>query len=200
MEFVLEIPDNLSSDVCKELIKRYEADPDKYPGLVASGRVEPRIKRSVDLRLTSNKRFKDLDEVLYERLKVGLVKYQEHVKNTLKHIDTMETMFVTLLRDTVDTGYQMQRIKKGDFYVWHSDYSSNSDRLIAFIWYLNTIEDGIGGTTDFYFDKSIKPEEGKLLMFPATWTYMHRGAKIESDTTKYIVTGFIVNKNKGTVS
>ena len=200
MEFVLEIRDNLSSDVCKELIKRYEADPDKYPGLVASGRVEPRIKRSVDLRLTSNKRFKDLDEVLYERLKVGLVKYQEHLTKGLKHVDNIEFLTTNLLNDTMDTGYQMQRIKKGDFYVWHSDYSPNSDRLVAFIWYLNTIEDGIGGTTDFYFDKSIKPEEGKLLMFPATWNYIHRGAKIESDATKYIVTGFIVNKNKGIVS
>jgi Rps23 Pro-64 3,4-dihydroxylase Tpa1-like proline 4-hydroxylase len=200
MEFILEIPNNLSSNVCKELIKRFEEDPDKFPGLVASGKAEPKIKRSVDLRLSGNKRFDDLDKVLYERLKVGLSEYQKHVKSTLKHIDNIETMFVPMLRDVVDTGYQMQRIKKGDFYVWHSDYSPNSDRLIAFIWYLNTIEDGIGGTTDFYINKSINPEEGKLLFFPATWTYIHRGAKIETDATKYIITGFIVNSNKGIVS
>jgi hypothetical protein len=200
MEFVLEIPNNLSSDVCKELIKRFEADPEKYPGLVASGRAEPAIKRSVDLRITDKTRFKDLDEVLYERLKVGLVKYGEHISERLKHVENMNFLTRNILNDTIDTGYQIQRIKKGDFYIWHSDYSPNSDRIIAFIWYLNTIEDGIGGTTDFYFDKSIKPEEGKLLMFPATWSYIHRGAKIESDTTKYIATGFIVNSNKGTVS
>lgn len=199
MEFVLEIPDNLSSDVCKELIKRYEADPAKYPGLIATGKAEPRIKRSVDLRITDNKRFADLDKVLYERLKVGLIEYQNHVKSTLKHVDTIDIMFGPLLENAIDTGYQIQRIKKGDFYVWHSDYSPGTDRLIAFIWYLNTIEDGVGGTTDFYFNKSIKPEEGKLLFFPATWTYLHTGVKIESDATKYIITGFIINDDKGTV-
>lgn len=191
MEFIFELPGNLSSEVCKDIIKRFEEDPKKYPGLVASGEARPSVKRSVDLRLTSNKNFDDLDKVLYEQLKIGIKKYKEYLKEKLSHIDVIDKVIHSTLDRINDTGYQVQRIKKGDFYIWHSDFSPDDQRMIAFIWYLNTIDEGIGGTTDFYCNKSVRPEEGKLLMFPATWTYLHTGVKLEADVSKYIVTGFI---------
>jgi len=200
MEFVHEIPNSLSPEVCKDLITRFEEDPKKYPGMVAAGVAIPSVKRSVDLRITENKRFDDLDKVLYDKLKIGLRSYNEYLGKTLNNINNLNSLLNEVFHSTNDTGYQMQRIKKGDFYIWHNDYSPRSDRLVAFIWYLNKIEKGKGGTTDFYFNKSIQPEEGKLLIFPATWTYFHTGMKNESDDDKYIVTGFIVNPNKGTVS
>jgi hypothetical protein len=36
----------------------------------------------------------------------------------------------------------------------------------------------------------VKPEAGKLLFFPATWTYPHRGMMPISND-KYIITGWI---------
>ena len=195
MEFILEIPNQLPSDLCKDLIKRFEVDPDKYPGKVAAGRNDPRVKRSVDLTLSDNKRFKDLDTKLYARLKEGLLLYQRHLGTKLNHVSNYESLIGQILHDTCDTGYQMQRIKKGDFYIWHNDYSPHSDRLIAYIWYLNKLDGGKGGTTDFYCNKSIQPEEGKLLLFPATWTYIHNGVKNETDDDKYIIAGFVVKRD-----
>ena len=201
MDFVLEIPNNLPSDVCKEIIKRFGEDPTKYPGKTVSG-LSPHIKTSIDLPITSNNRFSDLDKVLYEQLKVGLKLYFEYLEITFKNIigfDNIKRLNKEVFNNTTDTGYTIQHVKKGDFYNWHSDYSRYAHRLLAFIWYMNKIEDGKGGTTDFYCNKSIQPEEGKLLIFPATWTYFHTGVKNESDIDKYIVTGFIeYNSNDNT--
>ena len=53
--------------------------------------------------------------------------------------------------------------------------------------YLNDIDKG--GETDFHYKKRI-PRTGKLLLFPATWTFPHRGIMPES-SDKYIITGWI---------
>ena len=93
-----------------------------------------------------------------------------------------------------DTGYQIQEYKKNEgYYKWHLDGAPGDDtgntnkRMIAFIWYLNTVD--VGGETMFSNGK-IKAERGKLLLFPTTWTYLHRGNMPISDN-KYIITGWI---------
>ena len=59
-------------------------------------------------------------------------------------------------------------------------------RVITFIWYLNDVVEG--GETYFLKGKVI-PKKGKLVLFPATWTYLHKGnMPISSD--KYIITGW----------
>ena len=50
---------------------------------------------------------------------------------------------------------------------------------------LNNVEEG--GETLFE-DFKIKPMEGLLLFFPATWTYPHSGA-MPTSNDKYIITG-----------
>jgi hypothetical protein len=53
-----------------------------------------------------------------------------------------------------------------------------------------------GGETEFVDGTLIKPERGKLIIFPAYWNYHHQGRPPISNT-KYIVTGWIlVDPNK----
>jgi hypothetical protein len=80
-------------------------------------------------------------------------------------------------------------------YTCHVDelYFEDSHRVITFIWYLNTVEEG--GETVFWNDSyKIKPERGKLLLFPSQWMYPHKGSIPISDS-KYIITGWILIKN-----
>jgi len=67
------------------------------------------------------------------------------------------------------------------------DYAS-ARRFLAFFMYLNTVDKG--GETEFVDGTLIKPEQGKLMLFPATWTYIHQGRPPISNT-KYICTGWI---------
>lgn len=61
-------------------------------------------------------------------------------------------------------------------------------RNLAFVTYLNGIEDG--GETEFvYQNLKVKPEKGLTTIFPAGWTHPHRGLPAPTET-KYIVTGW----------
>ena len=64
-------------------------------------------------------------------------------------------------------------------------------RFIVYFWYLNDVE--VGGETElFRLDRPMKvqPRQGRLIMFPTTWQYLHAGLQpISGD--KYIVGGYL---------
>lgn len=79
----------------------------------------------------------------------------------------------------------------GGFYTWHTERMSRkpefAKRHLVYMTYLNTVENG-GETEFFHQDTKIKPEKGLTVIWPADWTYTHRG--IPSEDEKYIVTGW----------
>ena len=47
-------------------------------------------------------------------------------------------------------------------------------RQLVAMWYLNNVA-GPGGETEFDLQQvSVKPKEGKLVLFPPFWTHIHR--------------------------
>ncbi|MGB5835297.1 MAG: 2OG-Fe(II) oxygenase, partial [Thiohalocapsa sp.] len=89
--------------------------------------------------------------------------------------------------------YQVQRYLPGQFYHWHVDGGSHelSQRQLVAIWYLNDVP-GPGGETQFlYQNLCVRPERGKLVLFPPFWTHEHRAARLEAGV-KYIATTWIV--------
>ena len=90
----------------------------------------------------------------------------------------------------------MQKYKSNvGFYQYHHDSHYAKDepnirtRILTFIWYLNNVDEG--GETEFFKGRiKIKPEKGKLLFFPSTWTFMHKG-NMPISGNKYIVTGCV---------
>ena len=90
----------------------------------------------------------------------------------------------------IDIKIQKTDIGEG-FHEWHCEKASLNERnrLLAFMLYLNDVEEG--GETEFlYQHKRIKPETGKLLMWPSQFTHIHRGNPPISNT-KYILTGWV---------
>ena len=90
-------------------------------------------------------------------------------------------------------GYNLQRYQPNEFYHWHIDGGSHefSQRQLVAIWYLNDVP-GPGGETEFlYQDIKIKPEAGKLVLFPPFWTHEHRACTVEKGI-KYIATTWVV--------
>lgn len=75
---------------------------------------------------------------------------------------------------------------------WHSERNNldpmNISRHLVWMIYLNNVNDG--GETEFYYQKiKIKPEVGKILIWPCDWTHTHRGIASKTET-KYIMTGW----------
>ena len=62
MDFVLEIPNNLSKEVCEDIIKRFEKDSRKTPGVVGDVASIRPIKKSLDLMISAYKdEWSDID-------------------------------------------------------------------------------------------------------------------------------------------
>lgn len=186
MDFILEIKDNISDDKCKEIIERFEKDDRKVKGRTLGGDALEHYKKSTDLCLSVHDDWKDIDKYLYERLNEGLDIYKKHLGNIIGD-------YTHIFGDIKDSGYQIQRTTKGEYYTWHDDHNTKQGRILTYIWYLNTLDLHIdGGSTAFHCGKRIRPEQGKLIIFPATWTYVHCGTPVVSDKTKYICTGWIL--------
>lgn len=175
--FVYEVRHALTPEVCKEMVRRFEANEhQQYQGRIGQHeRREESIKMSTDLRISGRKDWKDVDKVLFQSLSQALsamAAYHPYfAANAFK-----------------DMGYNLQRTRPGEFYHWHVDAGPGefSQRQLVAIWYLNDVE-GPGGETEFLFQEiTITPEEGKLILFPPFWTHVHRGAVAKK--TKYIAT------------
>lgn len=77
------------------------------------------------------------------------------------------------------------------YHAWHyeTDNLTHSPRFLTFMMYLNDIEEG--GETEFlYLQKRIKPEAGKVLIWPSGFQHSHRGNP-PFKNNKYIITGWI---------
>ena len=179
--FVFEMERALSSDACRDIVRRFEAAVDEqYPGRIGQMTKQDRmVKRSTDLVVSGKDHWKDVDRLLFHSLAVALRQIREsfpYFKGPFK-----------------DMGYAVQRTLPGEHYHWHIDGGSHSfsHRQLVAIWYLNDVA-GPGGETEFRVQKiAVTPREGKLILFPPFWTHEHRGVTLEAGV-KYIATTWVV--------
>ena len=177
-DFIYIQKDALPKSFCDNVIQKFELDDRKRQGQVGSG-VQLDIKRSCDLSITGKEDWKSYDEAFFKSLNNALKEY-------LRFIPEEYIQFKALGRFEDDTGYQIQKTQPGDYYIWHHDQTKT--RLVTFIWYLNDVKDD--GYTEFIDGTRIQPEAGKLIIFPATWDFLHRGVSPKTET-KYICTGWV---------
>jgi len=179
--FIFEKKQALAQDICKEMIRRFEADTEnQYPGRIGQMHdKDTSIKRSTDLVTSGKDSWKDLDKELFRSLGSALMEFRER--------------YPFFQGSFKDNGYAIQRTDPGEFYHWHIDGGSHefSQRQLVAVWYLNDV-DGPGGETEFsYQNIKVKPEAGKLVLFPPFWTHEHRGVTLEKGV-KYIATTWVV--------
>jgi hypothetical protein len=179
--FIYELPVALTPADCDDIIERFEACPEhQYMGRIGqSGSEHPDIKRSTDLRVSGRPEWRDVDAKLH--LSLGAA---------LNSISAIHPFFAS--NSFKDIGYNLQRTLPGEFYQWHVDGGPGefSQRQLVAIWYLNDV-DGPGGQTEFHFQNIlVKPQRGKLILFPPFWTHVHRGVALEKGR-KYIATTWV---------
>ncbi len=94
-------------------------------------------------------------------------------------------------RHTIFT-YKLQKtLPSGGYHLWHCEDGSKNFafRLGVYILYLNNVEEG--GETEFlYQSKRVKPQKGRLVIFPPNFPWTHRGNPPLSGD-KYIMTGWL---------
>lgn len=200
MDYLIwEKNNSLSINFCNHLIEKFEKDDKKVLGRVDNSKLNTNIKKSTDLHISSYPDWKNEDDVLFSVL-------LNEWKNYLNHIEQNVPEILNFFNydDIIDSGYQIQRTYPSEYYNWHHDsdvflstknqeyYQRCGVRLATYIWYLNTID--YDGETEFSGGYKIKPEAGKIIFFPATITYVHRGISPKSQT-KYICTGWMSTRS-----
>ena len=171
----------ITSENCKKIIDFINSS-DLKPGLMSGGKmkkVNPKIKDSLDVTLN----FSD------SSLATEILKNALHFcsQDYIRRNHELERIQEFGLFDT----YNLQKYNPGQGY--HSSHcenagGANSFRVLAWMVYLNTVNDG-GGTSFDNYGFETKAQEGALLIWPAFWTHFHHGV-VSPTETKYIATGW----------
>ncbi len=179
--FIYEKHQALTAELCRNMIERFESHQDEqYEGRIGQTITKDHsIKKSTDLVVSGKPHWKDIDRALFQSLGQAIIEFRE--------------TFPFFQGPFKDMGYAIQRTQPGEHYHWHIDGGSHefSQRQLVAVWYLNEVA-GPGGETEFFYQQvKIKPEEGKLILFPPFWTHEHRGVTLQQGV-KYIATTWVV--------
>jgi hypothetical protein len=176
----------VSPEFCNDLITKFEADDRKRKGSTGEENiVDDRIKASTDIHITSFPGYEEEHKILKRATMTQLTEYK-------KVLEELYPVYYLTTCNMKFPGFNMQRTLPGQYYHWHCDEDATQGgngymRGITYIIYLNDIHND--GYTEFFDKSRIKPRQGHCLLFPATWTYVHRGVP-PIDETKYLCTGW----------
>lgn len=177
---LIQIHDNaLPLDLCNALINFFETNPDSQERV--DNYKKPTFTQLNLTELTDNTEAVELQ-------RQALVHMGRYLKEYYHLVDRR------CFPKEHQHGFEQFRIKKykndgNDMFNTHVDVQDymTSRRYISFFWYLNTVDDG--GETVFT-DLTIKPEAGKLVIFPPLWMFPHKGnPPISND--KYLLSTYL---------
>ena len=193
-KFVLEIPNFIPNDICESVVRRFENDGRKVEGSFSypvGDQVLTRLKNNTELTIASCTDWEDMNTLFLNYTLKAYNEYVKHLKDTFDgYGDPRYPIYARQLctNNIICTGFPIQRLRTGDVYDWHHDGSDMSKSyFIQLIFYLNTLQENQGGCTEFIDGKKVRPEMGKVLMYPCSWTFPHKGGEV-LDGYKYICT------------
>lgn len=178
MHFINE--STISSADCDTLIDYFKNKKEEgraFPGMCGDCEIDPKIKKSTDVHITQ-----ELHSFFSGLIQKSLDEYIERFPFC---------NYYSKWAILVDPLIQHYAPNDG-FYAWHTERcgatKNQCNRHLVYMVYLNDVTDG-GGTEFYHQNLVVQPVKGKVLIWPADWTYTHRG--IPSPTQeKYIVTGW----------
>jgi len=170
---------------CAEYIKYFEIMIKNRMVVEQSSfnRVDKQVSLNEMLILSADGKQCDLVKE-YNNITGTCLKLYSEKYNVLKE-QNLNQLFIKIQKTSPGEGFHNFHFENG------SDYTS--PRVLVSMIYLNDVDEG--GETEFlYLSKRIKPEKGKLLIFPAGLTHTHRGNP-PLNSPKYIITSWIESLN-----
>ena len=192
------INNNLNSSFCNNLINIFnekESQNKTYFSRITKNVISKNIRNSTSICIN------DIPEIYYntltKKLKEAFELYLLHIKKYNINLQWINNKNLKI----VETYMNLNKyIKNIGFYTFHNDSNIpwenrivngrivNGFRFLTFIWYLNDVNEG--GQTEFIDGTKITATQGKLLLFPSNWTYVHKG-NIPISSDKYIIVGWL---------
>ena len=165
----------LNSSTCRLLIDVFEKNQDKHERIEQN-----RTPNFTQFNLTQySSEYKAIHDFVISKTLEYKKKYYEFIgKNNFPKENAFEQFRIKKYNNDGNDAF--------DTHVDVLDYAS-SKRFLSFFWYLNNVE--VGGETVFN-DLIIKPETGKLIVFPPLWMFPHRGNPPISNV-KYLLSTYL---------
>jgi prolyl 4-hydroxylase len=172
-------------DLCDEFIRRFDLSQQVKEGAVQTedGQLQPEFRSCLELNISKQEEFKDLQAVIMKLAELAVGKYQKDIHNFI---------FPN------EIGCEQFRMKKyrcdpekNDHFSYHVDVNNyaSARRFLVLFWYLNDVEKG--GETLFPGPNiRVKPVKGRLLIFPPFWMYPHSGERPISND-KYLLGSYL---------
>ena len=163
----MEIDGFVNHELCSLIIEKYKNDSKTKPN---------------GLTISNYKEWDEINEKLFKIIKTGHTRY-------INYIDAMFPNVPEKLLTVENYEFRIENHEKGYNWVFPSlKMENNRNILFKFFIHLNDVTEG--GETDFLY-KKVKPTTGKLVIFPSTWTSLHRGLECKD---KYVITGTFYSK------
>jgi len=187
---------SLSSDICKDIIEIYEKTQNKHRARTLGG-INDNVLTALQCsgKIITDVEWPTIHSFLMQELTNNLKTYTEILDSQIGDGNIFHHM-----KDDLKIIYDSLHINKYESnnrgkYDYHTDRylnkGMNEERHITFIWYLNNVTEG--GETEIKGNIKIKPETGKLLLFPSTWTYPHCSRPTISND-KYVIVGWLLRE------
>ena len=170
------------TSIVDKFLDHYANNPDKHlKGQVAgeSGPYSSKMKVSTEINVETEYET-EFSKIFCDELQIVLNGYIEKYPrvNSLSRFNLVP--------------FNIQYYNPGEgFLEWHSERTCasepSSSRVLVWMMYCHTIEEG-GGTEFLHQDYTCKSEKGKVVIWPADWTFTHRGEPCDEE--KMILTGW----------
>ena len=176
----------MNAKICDKIVDYYEKHKYKQKqGATGRGAINLDTKNRKDISISPQELSLKGNEIFDEYYKVLYEFYKDYNK---------QWPFLASIVSNLEIG----RLNIGKYIVGehfkkiHTERASlgSLHRLLAFMTYLNDVEDG-GSTYFSHYDLDIKPQKGLTIIWPAEWTHAHKGNIIYKGS-KYIITGWMV--------
>ena len=173
---------------CNKAIKLFEAQNKFNKTMNRQSFEQTSVLKKQDQQFFANS---DNIKVWYSDLKSLIVNFDMALKHYNEHTGAAHAY------DINDFHYTTLKIQKTlpteGYHVWHIEHNKgfeNEARALVFSIYLNDVKEG--GETEFlHFSKRVKPKEGRIVIWPAGFPYLHRGNPPLSGE-KYILTSWML--------
>ncbi len=177
----------MKDSICDQIISYYENNKRKQKqGLtgVGVGTINLETKNRKDICITPRELHLKGNEILNEYFKILFEFYKDY--------NEQWPLLASIVTNLEIGRFNIGKYIPGEhFKKIHTERGglSSLHRLLAFMTYLNDVEDG-GSTYFSHYDLDIQPQKGLTIIWPAEWTHAHKG-NIINRGSKYIITGWL---------
>ena len=181
-DYIVTFNGVITDALCDAILNEFSNEEEWQKTVVGGGEIKPEIRSAETVVLSyphvidKNPKVRvKLDKYVFASAGLAIKKYNE--KFNACNIQE-------------DSGYELLRYKKGQFYTQHTDSFKARPRAVSCSFILN--DDYEGGEFAF-FDRELKYKlkKGSCIMFPSNFMYPHEIMPVTSGTRYSVITWFI---------